>query len=86
MGVVGAVLFLFIIYFYFEIVRLLLIFLGLLPKQQYTSDIYLTNNSTIGDLPANIKSKTTTKMRWARRTHDNNSFADAVIWVDLGND
>lgn len=85
MGVVGAVLFLFIIYFYFEMVRLLLVYLGLMPNE-YTSDIYLTNNSTIGDLPPNIKSKTTTKMRWARRTHDNNSFADAVIWGDLGND
>jgi len=85
MGVVGAILFLFIVYFYFEMVRLLLVYLGLMPNE-YTSDIYLTNNSTIGDLPPNIKSKTTTKMRWARRTHDNNSFADAVIWGDLGND
>jgi len=86
MGVIGAILFLFIVYFYFEMIRLLLVFLGLLPNEQYTSDVYLADKSTIADLPPNIKSKTTTKMRWAKRTESDNSFANAVMWGDLGND
>jgi len=83
MGVVGAVFFVFFIYYYFKFV---LILLGVWEETEYSSDVYLSDKRTIADLPRNIKSKTTTKMRWARRTHDNNSFADAVIWGDLGND
>jgi len=83
MGVVGAVFFVFFIYYYFKFV---LILLGVWEETEYSSNVYLSDKRTIADLPRNIKSKTTTKMRWARRTHDNNSFADAVIWGDLGND
>jgi len=48
--------------------------------------IYFYEESGINNLPANIKSKTTTKMRWAKRTQDNNSFANGIMWADLGND
>jgi hypothetical protein len=83
MGVVGAVFFVFFIYYYFKYVSILL---GVWQETEYSSDVYLADKSTIADLPRNIKSKTTTKMRWAKRTEPDNSFANAVMWADLGND
>lgn len=83
MGVVGAVFFVFFIYYYFKFV---LILLGSWEETKYSSDVYLADKSTIADLPPNIKSKTTTKMRWAKRTQDDDSFANAIMWADLGND
>ena len=83
MGVVGAVFFVFFIYYYFKFV---LILLGSWEEIEYSSDVYLADKSTIADLPPNIKSKTTTKMRWAKRTQDDDSFANAIMWADLGND
>jgi len=84
MWIVGPVL-LFITLYAFG--HLLAFFIELFPQPQ-NSHMYLCNDTveSFEVIAGNIKSKTTTKMRWARRTHDNNSFADAVIWGDLGND
>jgi hypothetical protein len=41
----------------------------------------------ISNLSRNIKSKTTTKARWAQRSqHVDDSFANGIMWADLGND
>ena len=41
----------------------------------------------ISKLSRNIKSKTTTKARWAKRSqHTDDSFANGIMWADLGND
>lgn len=38
-------------------------------------------------LPYNLKGQPATKERWARRTQQqDNSFANAIMWADLGND
>ena len=58
--------------------------LYLLPKSDTDSYIHL---GSIDDLPRNIKSKTTTKARWAQRSqHVDDSFANGIMWADLGND
>ena len=64
---------------------LLLPLLYLLPESDVDPAIYL---SSFDDLPRNIKSKTTTNMRWAQRSHktSDDSFANGIMWADLGND
>ena len=64
---------------------LLLPLLYLLPESDIDPAIYL---SSFDDLPRNIKSKTTTKMRWAQRSQktSDDSFANGIMWADLGND
>ena len=71
---------------YYSIMLLLNVAFLLFPNIEYDSDIYLQDESNIEGLPNNIKSKTTTKMRWAKRSQDNNSFANGIMWADLGND
>lgn len=45
-------------------------------------------NPDISNLSRNIKSKTTTKARWAQRSQktSDDSFANGIMWADLGND
>lgn len=44
-------------------------------------------NPDISKLSRNIKSKTTTKARWAQRSQQyDDSFANGIMWADLGND
>ncbi len=64
---------------------LLLPLLYLLPESDIDPAIYL---ESFDDLPRNIKSKTTTKMRWAQRSQrtSDDSFANGIMWADLGND
>ena len=57
--------------------------------EEYNSDVYLSdNNINLSGISNNIKAKGTTKMRWAKRSHkvSDDSFANAVMWGDLGND
>ena len=72
---------------YYSIILLLNIPFIFLPEIEYNSNIYLDDSNNIEGIPNNIKSKTTTKMRWAKRTQQrDDSFANAVMWGDLGND
>ena len=71
---------------YYSIILLLSFLLLFCTNIEYTSDIYLDDGNSIEGIPNNIKSKTTTKMRWAKRSQDNNSFANGIMWADLGND
>tara|TARA_R100000353_G_scaffold161371_1_gene121297 strand:- start:300 stop:548 length:249 start_codon:yes stop_codon:yes gene_type:complete len=70
-----------LLYYYFYLVNIATDnFLGDKGKIYFKQDI-----QTMDSIPNNAKSKATTKKRWARSTHDN-SFADAIMWGDLGND
>lgn len=42
----------------------------------------------ISNIPNNIKAKTTTKARWAKRSqqYDDSFGGAAIMWADLGND
>ena len=80
---------LFLVFLFFLVAGFILIMcLPFIPTQEYNSDIYLSDNKVdFTDIGTNIKAKGTTKMRWAKRTQQrDDSFANAVMWGDLGND
>ena len=46
-----------------------------------------TNDFNIHNIPHNLKGKSRTKERWARRSQQyDDSFANGIMWADLGND
>jgi hypothetical protein len=52
-------------------------------KVYYNDD----NIFNINNIPHNIKGKSRTKERWARRSQQyDDSFANGIMWADLGND
>ena len=81
---------LFLVFLFFVITAFILILcLPFISMENYNSDIYLSdNNVDFSGITNNIKAKGTTKMRWAKRSHkvSDDSFANGVMWADLGND
>ena len=82
---------LFLVFLFFLVTGFILMMcLPFISTEDYTSDIHLSNNNTTDftAISTNIKAKGTTKMRWAKRSHrvSDDSFANAVMWGDLGND
>tara|TARA_B100001094_G_scaffold319796_1_gene365090 strand:- start:3023 stop:3292 length:270 start_codon:yes stop_codon:yes gene_type:complete len=86
MWIVGPVL-LFITLYAFG--HLLAFFIELFPQPQ-NSHMYLCNDTveSFEVIAGNIKSKGTTKNRYAKRSHQAvDSFNDiSIMWADLGND
>ena len=81
---------LFLVFLFFLVMGFILIMcLPFISTEEYNSDVYLSdNNVDFSGMSSNIKAKGTTKMRWAKRSHkvSDDSFANAVMWGDLGND
>ena len=84
LGLVVAVVLGAVIYYYFCLVD------NVMERVLGSKQVlyYRQNNNTLDSIPHNAKSKTTTKKRWAKSTHQvpNDSFASAIMWGDLGND
>ena len=81
-------LLLFLVFLFFLFAGFILIMcLPFISTEEYNSDVYLSDINFSG-ISNNIKAKGTTKMRWAKRSHkvSDDSFANAVMWGDLGND
>jgi hypothetical protein len=46
-----------------------------------------SSSFSIDNIPHNIKTKSRTKERWAKRSQQyDDSFANGIMWADLGND
>tara|TARA_R100001510_G_C7553736_1_gene136451 strand:- start:407 stop:667 length:261 start_codon:yes stop_codon:yes gene_type:complete len=86
MWIAGPVLLFIILYAFGH----LLIFLIELFPQADNSDVYLCNDTveSFEVIAGNIKTKGTTKSRYAKRSHQAvDSFNDiSIMWADLGND
>lgn len=83
-GVIVAIVLGSILYYYFSFID------NLMDKVLGNEQVlyYRKDNNSLDSIPHNAKSKTTTKKRWAKSTHQvpNDSFASAIMWGDLGND
>lgn len=82
-GVIVAIVLGSILYYYFCFID------NLMDKVLGSGQVlYYRKDNSLDSIPHNAKSKTTTKKRWAKSTHQvpNDSFASAIMWGDLGND
>ena len=80
---------LFAAFLFLSIMLFLVILLSpFLSLEDPNSDIYLHDDTTnFSEISTNIKAKGTTKMRWAKRSQQSDdSFANGIMWADLGND
>lgn len=86
MWIVGPVL-LFTTFYAFG--HLLIFFFELFPQIE-NSDMYISKDTveSFEVIAGNIKTKGTTKSRYAKRSHQAvDSFSDiSIMWADLGND
>ena len=82
-NMVVGLFFAILLYYYFYLVNITTDkLLGDKGKIYFKQDI-----QTIDSIPNNAKSKATTKKKWARSTQQyDNSFANGIMWADLGND
>lgn len=51
----------------------------------YDKDKYVEDYAGMNYIPPTMKGKSRTKMRWAMRSRAD-SFANGIMWADLGND
>ena len=80
---------LFAAFVFLSIVIFVMILLSpFLSLEDYDSNVYLHDDtSDFSEISTNIKAKGTTKMRWAKRSQQpDDSFANGIMWADLGND